>query len=72
MTRTLGLDIGSNSVGWALIDEAAGNLLAIGVRVFPEGVGRDTSGAEHSQGGRSDLGRNCRRGAVGAPRERTR
>lgn len=35
---TLGLDIGANSIGWALIDEAERKIIATGVRVFPEGV----------------------------------
>jgi len=43
---TLGLDLGSNSIGWALLDEDGHRFLAMGVRVFPEGVDRDASGAE--------------------------
>lgn len=43
---TLGLDLGAASIGWALIDESAGTINAAGVRVFPEGVDRDTKGAE--------------------------
>jgi CRISPR-associated endonuclease Csn1 len=35
---TLGLDLGSNSIGWALIDETNHQIVAAGVRVFPEGV----------------------------------
>lgn len=61
MSCTLGLDVGSNSVGWALIDEAEGHLLAIGVRVFPEGVERDTSGAEHSKNEQRRMARGHRR-----------
>jgi CRISPR-associated endonuclease Csn1 len=34
----LGLDLGANSIGWALIDEASEKIIASGVRVFPEGV----------------------------------
>lgn len=72
MPVTLGLDIGSNSVGWALIDEAAGKMLGIGVRVFPEGVDRDTSGAEHPKneqrrivrGHRRQIARRARRKAA--------
>ena len=30
---TLGLDLGPNSIGWALLDEAGGQLLGTGVRV---------------------------------------
>lgn len=43
---TLGLDLGSNSIGWALLDEDGGKLVGTGVRVFPEGVDRDATGAE--------------------------
>ena len=35
---TLGLDLGPNSIGWALIDEEACKITAAGVRIFPEGV----------------------------------
>lgn len=48
-SAVLGLDIGSNSIGWALIDEEGGVLLATGVRVFPEGVDRDKQGGEVSR-----------------------
>ena len=61
MSRTLGLDIGSNSVGWSLVDEAAGQLIGIGVRVFPEGVDRDTSGAEHPKNEQRRMARGHRR-----------
>lgn len=61
MTRTLGLDIGSNSIGWALIDEATGMLHAVGVRVFPEGVARDTQGAEHPKNEHRRMARGHRR-----------
>ncbi len=46
---TLGLDVGSASVGWALVDENEGGVLASGVRVFPEGVDRDQQGGEKSK-----------------------
>jgi len=38
MPVTLGLDLGPNSVGWALVDEKGKRLIDCGVRVFPEGV----------------------------------
>ncbi len=42
MERTLGLDIGTNSVGWAVVDVPGdgetGAVIAVGSRVFPEGV----------------------------------
>ncbi len=50
MAKTLGLDLGTNSIGWALVDEAKNKILGIGSRIFPEGVenlgegeGRETS-----------------------------
>ncbi len=69
---TLGLDLGSNSIGWALIDEPAGKLLGIGSRVFPEGVDRDQTGGEHpkneqrriARGMRRQIARRARRKAV--------
>lgn len=40
MKRSLGLDIGANSIGWAVIEqnEADGKILGTGVYIFPEGV----------------------------------
>lgn len=38
MANILGLDIGSNSLGWALIDDSSKKILGTGVRIFPEGV----------------------------------
>jgi CRISPR-associated endonuclease Csn1 len=43
--RILGLDLGTTSVGWALVDwneaSLAGAIKAMGVRIFPEGVVRE-------------------------------
>jgi CRISPR-associated endonuclease Csn1 len=39
---TLGLDIGSKSIGWVLLENSGKpSISAIGVRVFPESIGRD-------------------------------
>jgi len=63
---TLGLDIGSNSIGWALLQTKGKPLVvAIGVRAFPEGVDRDTQGLEKSKNA-------TRREARGARRQRYR
>ncbi len=63
---TLGLDIGSNSIGWALLDTGKSpKIIDLGVRVFPEGVDRDTKGAELSKNA-------TRREARGARRNRWR
>ncbi len=58
---TLGLDLGSNSIGWALIDEESSQLLAAGVRVFPEGVDRDKQGGEVSKNENRRIARGMRR-----------
>ena len=61
MSRVLGLDLGSNSVGWALIDEADGKLVAMGSRVFPEGVARDNKGGEKPKNEQRRIARGMRR-----------
>lgn len=61
MAICLGLDIGSNSIGWALVDDQAGRILGAGVRVFPEGVDRDTQGGELSQHEQRRIARAMRR-----------
>ncbi len=44
--KTLGLDLGTNSIGWAVIEKIndSNELLAKGVHVFPKGVGDSKSG----------------------------
>lgn len=58
---TLGLDLGSNSIGWALIDGANHRVIAAGARVFPEGVDRDQSGGEVSKNETRRIARGMRR-----------
>jgi len=38
MSKILGLDLGTNSIGWAVVDDTADKILGTGVRIFPEGV----------------------------------
>lgn len=38
MSKILGLDLGTNSIGWALIDDSRKEIMGMGSRVFPEGV----------------------------------
>jgi CRISPR-associated endonuclease Csn1 len=46
----LGLDIGANSIGWALLQEEPGSLIDAGVRIFPAGVEGDmASGKDESR-----------------------
>jgi len=59
---TLGLDIGSKSIGWALITRTyKPTIIDIGVRVFPEGVDRDTKGLEKSKNATRREARSARR-----------
>jgi len=72
MGYVLGLDLGSNSIGWAAIDLDGGQFHGAGVRVFPEGVERDTTGTEKSKnlqrrtarGHRRQIARRARRKAL--------
>lgn len=38
MAKILGLDLGTNSIGWAVVDTSVEKILGTGVRIFPEGV----------------------------------
>ncbi|KQB42068.1 CRISPR-associated protein cas9/csn1, subtype II/nmemi [Flavobacterium daejeonense] len=38
MAKILGLDLGTNSIGWALIDDVQNKILGVGSRIFPMGV----------------------------------
>ncbi|WP_329804773.1 type II CRISPR RNA-guided endonuclease Cas9 [Flavobacterium facile] len=38
MAKILGLDLGTNSIGWALIDDVKNNIIGVGSRIFPMGV----------------------------------
>ena len=38
MAKILGLDLGTNSIGWALIDDVQNKISGIGSRIFPMGV----------------------------------
>jgi CRISPR-associated endonuclease Csn1 len=59
---TLGLDIGSNSIGWALLSlDGNPSIIGAGVRVFQEGVNRDTKGAEISKNETRRMARGARR-----------
>jgi len=41
MSKTLGIDLGSNSLGWAILDDITLDVVDKGVVVFPEGVDLD-------------------------------
>jgi CRISPR-associated endonuclease Csn1 len=58
---TLGLDIGSNSIGWAILNPEKQEVINAGVRIFQEGVDRDTKGAEVSKNAARRAARSARR-----------
>src|SRR6056297_633024 len=46
MTKILGLDLGTNSIGWAVVDKENDRIDDCGVRIFPEGVVNMNEGEE--------------------------
>lgn len=38
MKKVLGIDLGTSSLGWTVLDPSAGTIIAAGVHMFPEGV----------------------------------
>jgi len=64
MARTLGLDIGTNSIGWCLIEDGK-KIIGMGSRIFPVGVKEDSyakSGTEESRNAARRAARGIRRG----------
>ncbi len=67
MAKILGLDLGSNSIGWALLESKTetGNdftdIIDAGVRIFQEGVDRSTTGAELSKNAQRRAARGARK-----------
>ncbi len=74
-TRTLGLDLGPNSIGWALVEDEAedtenGRIVDIGVRVFPEGVDAFDTSKEVSRNEDRRIARGMRRQILRRTRRR--
>jgi CRISPR-associated endonuclease Csn1 len=64
MSRTLGLDIGTNSIGWCLVEDGK-RIIDMGSRIFPVGVKEDSyakSGTEESRNAARRAARALRRG----------
>ncbi len=61
MKYVLGLDLGTNSIGWSCIDENNCQILGADSRIFPEGVDRDTKGKEVSKNTKRREARQLRR-----------
>lgn len=63
MAKILGLDLGTNSIGWALIDDTLNKILGVGSRIFPMGV-------ENLGDGEGEISKNASRtGARGVRRQ---
>lgn len=61
MSKVLGLDIGSNSVGWALVDTEQESIIGMGVRIFPEAVNEKNTEREQSKNVERRMKRQLRR-----------
>lgn len=59
--RTLGLDLGPNSIGWALVDDKENRIVDLGVRIFPEGVDNFDTKKEKSRNEDRRIARGMRR-----------
>lgn len=63
MAKILGLDLGTNSIGWAIIDDIQNKIVRIGSRIFPMGV-------ENLGDGDKEISKNASRtGARGVRRQ---
>ncbi len=60
MSHVLGLDLGPNSIGWALIDDSKEQIIDCGVRIFEEGLNR-SGGKEESKNATRRSARQARR-----------
>lgn len=64
MAKILGLDLGTNSIGWTIIDDDKGKVLGMGSRIFPMGV------VNLGEGEGREMSKNAgRRGARGTRRQ---
>lgn len=63
MAKILGLDLGTNSIGWAVVDDNQNKILGVGSRIFPMGV-------ENLGDGDNEMSKNASRtGARGVRRQ---
>jgi len=63
MTKILGLDLGTNSIGWAIVDDSQNEIKGMGSRIFPMGVENlgDGEGREMSKNASRSGARGVRR-----------
>src|SRR5690554_1422850 len=60
MAKILGLDLGTNSIGWAVVDDEENQILGMGCRIFPEGVVAKTIGQGEREESKNASRRNSR------------
>ncbi|MCK9256005.1 MAG: hypothetical protein GX793_09025 [Bacteroidales bacterium] len=60
MAKILGLDLGTNSIGWAVVDDEKNKILDTGVRIYPEGVTAKTIGLGDKEVSRNATRRDAR------------
>lgn len=60
MSKILGLDLGTNSIGWAIVDNDKEEILGMGSRIFPEGVDIKTIGKGEKEKSNNAARRNSR------------
>ena len=72
MSRILGLDLGTNSIGWAIVDDLNNKIIDAGVRIFPEGVIAKTIGQGDREESKNTSRRNSRQQRRGFYRKRLR
>lgn len=60
MAKIIGLDLGTNSAGWSLVDTEQKQIIDAGARIFPEGVNKD-NGREVSKNEARRMARQKRR-----------
>jgi len=41
MSKILGLDLGTNSIGWAIIDDSSNKIIDCGARIFPSSLNNE-------------------------------
>lgn len=60
MAKILGLDLGTNSIGWAVVDDEKHQIIGMGSRIFPEGVKAETIGKGDKEESKNAARRNSR------------
>jgi len=72
MAKILGLDLGTNSIGWAVVDDEQQKIYSSGIRIFPEGVVKDTIGKGDKEVSKNATRRESRQTRRGFYRNRLR